>query len=175
MNVGADGMKTGFTKEAGYNLVGSAIQNGLRLIVVVAGARTDKERGDEARKLIEWGFKGFESRLLFAEGQTVAEAKVYGGEKGSVALTGKAPIRLMVPRNTTDRITAKMVYTGPIKAPVAEGTPIGQLQVWRNDSKVLEVPLQASESVGKGGTMQKAWDAVTEMVIGLFRSSTRKL
>ena len=175
MNIGADGMKTGFTKEAGYNLVGSAVQNGLRLIVVVAGAKNDKERADEARKLIEWGFKGFESRLLFAEGQTVADAKVYGGEKGSVALTGKGPIRLMVPRNTTDRITAKMVYTGPVRAPVTEGSPIGQLQIWRNDSKVLEVPLQASESVAKGGTMQKVWDAMTEMVIGLFRSSMRKL
>mgnify|MGYP003703950775 CR=1 FL=1 len=175
MNIGADGMKTGFTKEAGYNLVGSAVQNGLRLIVVVAGAKNDKERADEARKLIEWGFKGFESRLLFAEGQTVADAKVYGGEKGSVALTGKGPIRLMVPRNTTDRITAKMVYTGPVRAPVTEGSPIGQLQIWRNDSKVLEVSLQASESVAKGGTMQKAWDAMTEMVIGLFRSSMRKL
>ena len=75
----------------------------------------------------------------------------------------------------SDRITAKMVYTGPVRAPVTEGSPIGQLQIWRNDSKVLEVSLQASESVAKGGTMQKAWDAMTEMVIGLFRSSMRKL
>jgi D-alanyl-D-alanine carboxypeptidase (penicillin-binding protein 5/6) len=76
MNIGADGMKTGFTKEAGYNLVGSAVQNGVRLIVVVTGLKSAKERGEEAKKLLEWGFKGFDFRMLFEQGETVADAKV---------------------------------------------------------------------------------------------------
>ena len=85
---GADGLKTGFTKESGYGLVASAEQNGMRLIVVVMGAKGEKERADEARKLLEWGFRSFEARILFAEGQTVGEAKVFGGEKGYVPLVG---------------------------------------------------------------------------------------
>jgi D-alanyl-D-alanine carboxypeptidase (penicillin-binding protein 5/6) len=175
MNIGADGMKTGFTKEAGYGLVGSAVQNGLRLIVVVNGAKHEKERADEARKLIEWGFRGFETRLLFAEGQTVAEAKVYGGAKGSVTLTGKGPINLMVPRGVSDRITAKMIYTGPVRAPIQQGQPIGRLQVWRNDTLALEAPLQAAEDVGTGGTARRALDAASELFIGVLRAGVGKI
>src|SRR5581483_8451791 len=125
---GADGLKTGFTKEAGYNLVGSAVQNGLRLIVVITGAKDAKERADEAKKLLEWGFRSFETRILFAEGETVGEAKLYGGEKGRVPVTGKGEIKMMVARAGGDKITAKMIYTGPVKAPVRQGQDIGKLQ-----------------------------------------------
>src|SRR5262245_55867589 len=79
LSIGADGLKTGYTKEAGYGLVGSAVQNGLRLIVVVNGLKSEKERADEAKKLLEWGFHSFQSGLLFAEGQEIAQAKLYGG------------------------------------------------------------------------------------------------
>jgi D-alanyl-D-alanine carboxypeptidase (penicillin-binding protein 5/6) len=175
MNIGADGMKTGYTQEAGYNLVGSAVQNGVRLIVVVTGLKNPKDRADEARKLLEFGFKGFESRLLFADGEAVAEAKVYGGEKGRVPLMSKQAIRLMVPRGVSERITAKMRYLGPVRAPVRQGQPIGSLQIWRNDIKVLEVPLQAAADVGVGNTAQRAFDAATELVIGLFRAGAERL
>jgi len=175
LEVGADGMKTGFTNEAGYNLVGSAVQNGLRLIVVVTGLKYQKDRADEGRKLLEWGFKNFDTRLLFAEGETVAEAKVYGGAQGRVSVAAKGPIKLMVQRGVSERITAKMVYVGPIQAPVREGQPIGQLQVWRGDAKVLEVPLQASDSVAEGSTSQRAFDAAAELVIKLFRTAAKRL
>ena len=175
MNIGADGLKTGFTKEAGYGLVGSAVQNGLRLIVVVNGLKTAKERADEGKKLLEWGFKGFDFRLLFAEGETVAEAKVFGGAQGRVPVAAEGPIKLMVPKGSTERVTAKMVYTGPVRAPVREGDAIGQLMVWRGDAKVLEVPLKATESVGIGSTSQRAFDAATELVINLFRSAAKRL
>ena len=91
MGIGADGLKTGETAEAGFNLVGSAVQDGFRLIVVVTGARSEKERADEARKMLDWGFHGFEARVLFAEGQTVGEAKVFGGEHSYVPLSGLGP------------------------------------------------------------------------------------
>jgi D-alanyl-D-alanine carboxypeptidase (penicillin-binding protein 5/6) len=81
----------------------------------------------------------------------------------------------MVPRNTTDRIIARMVYTGPVKAPVKEGQPIGTLKVWRGDTLALEAPLQAAESVGTGTTTQRAFDAATEMVINLFRAGAQRL
>jgi D-alanyl-D-alanine carboxypeptidase (penicillin-binding protein 5/6) len=175
MAIGADGMKTGFTQEAGYGLVGSAVQNSMRLIVVVNGAKTAKERADEARKLLDWGFKGFESRLLFADGQVVAQAKLYGGAQGRVGVVSKGPIHLMVPRGSSDRIQARMVYTGPVRAPVKQGQAIGTLKVWRGDTLTLEVPLQAAESVGVGSTSQRAFDAATELVIGLFRAGAERL
>jgi serine-type D-Ala-D-Ala carboxypeptidase (penicillin-binding protein 5/6) len=175
METGADGMKTGFTNEAGYNLVGSAVQNGIRLIVVVTGGKNAKERGEDAKRLLEWGFKNFETRILFAEGQYIADAKVYGGTSGHVSVAAKSLIKIMVPRGESQRISAKMVYTGPLPAPVREGQPIGQLLVWRGDAKVLEMPLQAAESVDVGSTSQRAFDAAAELVINLFRSAAKRL
>ena len=175
MNIGADGFKTGFTKEAGYGLVGSAVQNGLRLIAVVNGLRTEKERADEGKKLLEWGFHSFQSSVLFADGQEIGQAKVYGGEKGHVPLTANKAVHLMVPRGSRDKIIARVVYTGPVRAPVQQGQTIGALKVWRGDSMVLEVPLQATESVETGSMSQRAFDAATELVLGLFRAGFKRL
>jgi serine-type D-Ala-D-Ala carboxypeptidase (penicillin-binding protein 5/6) len=175
MGIGADGLKTGFTKEAGYGLVGSAVQGGLRLIVVVNGLKTAKERAEEGRKLLEWGFKGFESRLLFAEGETVGEAKLYGGASGRVPLVAGKAVRLLVPRHSTEKIVARIVYTGPVPAPVEKDQPIGQLKVSRGENVVLEVPLRAAESVPRGNIAQRAFDAVSELVVGLFRAGVERL
>jgi serine-type D-Ala-D-Ala carboxypeptidase (penicillin-binding protein 5/6) len=175
MNIGADGLKTGFIKEAGYGLVGSAVQNGMRLIVVVNGAKNDKERAEEGKKLLEWGFRSFQSETLFAEGQTIADAKLYGGERGSVPLTADRVVSLMVSRVAANKIIARVVYSGPVPAPVQQGQRIGTLKVWRSDALVLEVPLQAAESVGSGNLSQRALDAATEMMIGLFRAGIQRL
>jgi len=175
MNIGADGLKTGFTKEAGYGLVGSAEQNGLRLIVVLNGLKTEKERADEGKKLLEWGFHSFQSGLLFNEGQEIATAKLYGGEKGHVPLVAAKEVRLMVPRGSRERIIARVVYSGPVPAPVQQGQKIGTLKVWRGDFVVLEVPLQAGDSVGTGSMSQRAFDAASELVLGLFRAGLQRL
>lgn len=175
MGIGADGMKTGYTKDAGYGLVGSAAQSGLRLILVVNGMKTAKERAEEARRLLEWGFRGFEARTLFAEGEAVGEAKLYGGEKGSVALVGSGPIKLLVPRSNSEKLLARIVYSGPVMAPVEKGQPIGKLKVWRGDQVTLEAPLRAGESVGRGSITQRAMDAASELVIGLFRAGAERI
>jgi D-alanyl-D-alanine carboxypeptidase (penicillin-binding protein 5/6) len=175
LGIGADGMKTGFTTEGGYGLVGSAVQNGLRLIVVVNGLKTAKERADEARRLLDFGFRGFEMRLLFAEGQTIGEARLFGGAARNVPLVGSGTVSLLVPKNTTERILAKIVYTGPVPAPIAEGQPIGTLRVFRGQNLTLEVPLKAGESIGRGSLSQRAFDAASELVIGLFRSGISRL
>ncbi|MFZ0847479.1 MAG: D-alanyl-D-alanine carboxypeptidase family protein [Pseudolabrys sp.] len=175
MGIGADGLKTGFTSDAGYGLVGSAVQNGLRLVVVVNGLKSDKERGEEAKKLLEWGFHNFEQRILFAEGQTIGHAKVFGGASGHVPLVATGLARVMVPKNGPERLIARIVYTGPVPAPVAQGQTIGTLKVWRNDVVILEMPLKAAESVGKGNMPQRAFDAVTEMMIALFRAGAERL
>jgi D-alanyl-D-alanine carboxypeptidase (penicillin-binding protein 5/6) len=175
MTIGADGLKTGFTKEAGYGLVGSAVQNGLRLIVVVNGLRTEKERADEGKRLLEWGFHSFQSGLLFNEGQEIASAKVFGGERGHVPLVAPKEVRLMVPRGSREKIIARVVYNGPVRAPVQQGQSIGTLKVWRGDFVALEVPLQAAASVGTGSMPQRAFDAASELVLGLFRAGLQRL
>jgi D-alanyl-D-alanine carboxypeptidase (penicillin-binding protein 5/6) len=175
MSIGADGLKTGFTKEAGYGLVGSAVQNDLRLIVVVNGLRSEKERADEGRKLLEWGFHNFQASLLFAEGQEIAQAKVYGGAKGHVSLVAPRAVKLMVPRGTRERISARVVYTGPVPAPVEQGQKIGTLKVWRGNMLALEEPLQAAETVGTGSLSGRAFDAASELVINLFRAGLQRL
>lgn len=175
LNIGADGMKTGFTREAGYGLVGSAVQNGLRLVVVVNGLKSAKERADDAKKLLEWGFKSFEQRILFAEGQIIGSAKVYGGASGKVSLVADGPVRIMQPKTGPEKLIARIVYTGPVPAPVQEGQPIGHLKVWRNDNVILTLPLKAYESVPKGSLPQRAFDAVTELAIALFRAGAERL
>jgi D-alanyl-D-alanine carboxypeptidase (penicillin-binding protein 5/6) len=175
MGIGADGLKTGHTKEAGYGLAASAVNNNLRLIMVANGFKTMKERSDESRKLLEWGFRAFESRLLFAEGETVGEAKLYGGAKGRVPLVSPTPIKLLVPRAMNEKLSAKVVYSGPVAAPVQKGQPIGALKVSRGDNVVLEVPLQAGEDVGSGSLQQRAFDAAGELVINVFRAGMDRL
>jgi D-alanyl-D-alanine carboxypeptidase (penicillin-binding protein 5/6) len=172
---GADGLKTGYTKEAGYGLVGSAVQNDLRLIVAVTGVHTAKERADEAKKALEWGFRNFEQRTIFAEGQTIGTAKVFGGASGRVALKADGEVKVMLPKSGAERLIARIVYTGPVPAPVTEGTPIGNLKVWRNDNLILTMPLKAAENIGKGNMPQRAFDAVTEMIIALFRAGAERL
>ena len=175
MNIGADGLKTGFVKESGYGLVGSAVQNGLRLIVVANGFKSEKERADETKKLLEWGFHNFEQMVLFEEGQIIADAKTYGGNQRYVPLVAQRPVRLMVPRGVRERITARVVYSGPVPAPVRKGQKIGMLKVWRGDVMALEVPLDAAEDVGTGTIPGRAWDAAGELLIGLFRAGIQRL
>ena len=175
MTIGADGLKTGFTKEAGYGLVGSAVQNDLRLIVVVNGLRSEKERAEEGKRLLEWGFHNFQPSLLFPEGQEIAQARLYGGAKGHVPLVARREVKLMVPRGTRERIIARVVYSGPVLAPVREGQKIGTLKVWRAGSLVLEEPLQAAENVDTGSMSRRAFDAASELVLGLFRAGLQRL
>jgi D-alanyl-D-alanine carboxypeptidase (penicillin-binding protein 5/6) len=175
MGIGADGLKTGDTAEAGFTLVGSAVQEDLRLIVVLTGAKSEKERADEAHKLLEFGFHGFQARVLFAEGQTVGEARVFGGDSRYVPLVGHGIIRVMIPRENEERLSARIVYTGPIPAPVSKGTPIGKLRVWRGENLALEVPLAAGEDVGEGSMSRRAMDGASELFIGLFRAGVGRL
>jgi serine-type D-Ala-D-Ala carboxypeptidase (penicillin-binding protein 5/6) len=175
MNLGADGMKTGFTLDGGYGLVGSAVQDGTRLIVVVNGLKTAKERADEAKKILEFGHRGFESKRLFAEGQVIGYARLFGGASRSVGLVGDGAIGVLMPKNTSERVTAKIVYSGPVPAPIRQGQQIGNLNVYRGDNAVAEIPLFAAESVERGNLPQRALDAASELVIGLFRAGPKKI
>ena len=175
MGLGADGLKTGDTKEAGFGLVGSAVQDDMRLIVVLTGAKSEKERAEEARKMLEFGFRNFQSRVLFTAGQTIGDARVFGGNASYVPLIGDGPIQVLVPRNNSDPLIARIVYTGPVPAPISKGQPIGTLKVWRGDNLALQVPLKAAQDVGKGSMSQRAMDGAAELMIGLFRAGVARL
>ncbi|WP_027573387.1 D-alanyl-D-alanine carboxypeptidase family protein [Bradyrhizobium sp. WSM1743] len=172
---GADGLKTGYTKEGGYGMVGSAVQNGTRLIVVVNGLEDPDDRATEAKKMLEWGFRNFETRTLIAAEQPVGYAKVFGGESRSVKLVAKTPVKVMVHKNGSDKLIARIVYSGPVRAPVEAGQQVGVVKVWRSGNIAVETPVYAAEAVGTGSTMRRAIDGASELVIGMFRAGAEKL
>jgi D-alanyl-D-alanine carboxypeptidase (penicillin-binding protein 5/6) len=172
---GADGLKTGYTKEGGYGMVGSAVQNGIRLIVVVNGLEDPEDRASEAKKMLEWGFRNFEARTLFAAGQTVGYARVFGGDSRSVKLDSSQPIKVMVQKNGSDKLLARVVYNGPVRAPIEAGQKVGVIRVWRGENLAMEAPVYAAEPVGVGSTMRRALDGASELVIGMFRLGVEKL
>jgi serine-type D-Ala-D-Ala carboxypeptidase (penicillin-binding protein 5/6) len=172
---GADGLKSGYSKDGGYGMVGSAVQNGMRLIVVVNGLDDPDDRVTEAKKLLEWGFRNFEARTLFAAQQPVGYAKVFGGESRSVKLASQEPIKVMVQKNGSDKLIARIVYNGPVPAPIEPGQRVGFVKVWRGANIAVETPVYAAESVATGSTVRRAIDGVSELVIGMFRAGAEKL
>ena len=172
---GADGLKTGYTKEGGYGMVGSAVQNGTRLIAVINGLEDPEDRASEAKKMLEWGFRNFETRTLFAPQQPIGSARVFGGDSRSVPLTSPEPIKVMVQKNGNDKLIARLVYNGPVRAPIEAGQRIGVVRVWRGADVAMETPVYAAESIGTGSTMRRAIDGVSELVIGMFRVGVEKL
>jgi serine-type D-Ala-D-Ala carboxypeptidase (penicillin-binding protein 5/6) len=175
LNIGADGMKTGYVKESGYGMVGTAVQNDIRLIVVVNGSPGMKERSEDARKLLEWGFKNFDPRPVVREGVVVAEASVFGGDRNRVPLVTKQALRVFLPKGGSDRMLVRAVYTGPLRAPVFKGAEVARLKAWRGERLVLDAPLYAGEDVGKGGLFRRAIDGVYELTVDLVRSAFSKL
>ncbi len=172
---GADGLKTGYTKEGGYGMVGSAVQNDIRLIVVVNGVEDADDRAAEAKRLLEWGFRNFEVRLVMDAGETIGYGKVFGGHSSSVKLTTKEPVKVMVQKNGSDKLNARVIYQGPIHAPIEVGQPVGAIRVWRNGNVAVEVPVYTAESIGVGSTTRRAMDGVSELIIGVFRAGVEKL
>lgn len=172
---GADGLKTGYTKEGGYGMVGSAVQNDTRLIVVVNGLEDSDDRASEAKKMLEWGFRSFETRILIAANETIGYARVFGGESRSVKLTSPEPIKVMVAKNGNERLLARVVYNGPVRAPIEAGQQVGVVRVWRSGNLAVETPVYAAETIGTGSTVRRALDGAQELVIGMFRAGVEKL
>lgn len=169
MNIGADGLKTGNIEDSGFGLVGSAIEQGQRLIVVVNGLKTGRDRAEESRKLLNWGMRAFDHKPLFAKGETIGSVPVYGGANGRVELVADNPIKVMIPRGASERLSGRIVFTGPIVAPVREGDQIARLKIYRGQTLALDVPLRAAAPVETGALHQRAFDAGFELISGLFR------
>jgi serine-type D-Ala-D-Ala carboxypeptidase (penicillin-binding protein 5/6) len=169
MDVGADGLKTGNIEANNFGIVASAVQNGQRLILALYGARTAKERVEEARRLLQWGFRAFESKTLFAAGDVVGSAKVFGGASGEVPLVVTTPVKVLVPRDSTEKLSGNIAYSGPIEAPVATGKSVGQLRIFRGQTEILTLPLQTGSEIEKGSLSQRALDGGLEYATELIR------
>jgi D-alanyl-D-alanine carboxypeptidase (penicillin-binding protein 5/6) len=174
MDIGADGLKTGDIAESGFGLVGSAVQNGQRLIVVVNGLKTASERSEEARKLFNWGFRSFDPRVLFQPGDVVGTIAVYGGARGEVPVTCEQTAKIFLTRGGSDRLTAKIVYMGPLVAPVSEGVEVGRLKVWRGTTLALDLPVKTLEAEPEGGLTRRAVDAGLELAQSWIRKTLAK-
>jgi len=169
MDIGADGLAVGASETSGFGIVASVSHNGTRVIMAMNGLANDKERAEEARKLLDWGARSFEKTEIFAKDEVVGVAQVFGGAKSGVTLKAKGPIDIFLPITNRDKLTARIVYTGPVAAPVEEGQPVGALRVWIGDTLSQETPLFAAESIGVGTLPQRALDAVKELAIGWLR------
>ncbi|MER8520210.1 MULTISPECIES: D-alanyl-D-alanine carboxypeptidase family protein [unclassified Mesorhizobium] len=169
MDIGADGLAVGASEQSGFGIVGSVSHNGTRVIAAMSGLANDRERAEEARKLLDWGVRSFEKTEVFAKDEVVGEAQVFGGAKSGVALKAKGPVQIFLPITNRDKLTARIVYDGPVAAPVEEGQPVGTLRVWIGDTLSQETPLFAAESIGVGSLPQRALDAAKELAVGWLR------
>ncbi len=165
-NNGADGLKTGHTEESGYGLTGSAQRQDRRLILVVNGLTSAKERGRESERLLEWGFREFDNYALFKKGQEVAKARVWLGAKDLVPLTLEQDLTVTMSRKDRRSMQVKLVYNEPIPAPILKGTPVARLVISAPEMEKIEVPLIASEDVARPGVFGRVSAAVKYVLFG---------
>jgi D-alanyl-D-alanine carboxypeptidase (penicillin-binding protein 5/6) len=161
---GADGIKTGYTREAGYNYLGSAERNGQRLAMVIAGAKSGPERAAAAKALMEWGFSAWKVRPLFAAGKTVGNATVQDGTTRQVALVSPRAIHANLPLQGGTVTSLRIVYQGPLVAPIVKGDKVAELEIRTSEGEPSRVPLFAGASVAKAGT----WDRIVNGLVSFL-------
>lgn len=153
LGIGADGLKTGHTAEAGYGLVGSVKQGDRRIIFAFAGTESDKARAEEAERIASWAFRQFAMKTMAKAGTRLAEAPVHLGEADRVGLVPAADIRLLMPAVAQGQLQGEVVYQGPVQAPITKGTVLGELVIEVPELGQQRVPLVAESDVAKGGFM----------------------
>lgn len=157
---GADGIKTGFTNQAGYGFLGSAQRGGRRLMMVVATAPTGRARNNSARALLEWGFTAFDSRLVFPQNTVIGEVKVQDGGLRRVGLVPQRPIRIAMPRGQRPKVSMRIAYVGPVRAPIRQGEPIAELLIALDGKQVSSLPLVAQTSVARATQLQRVFNGI---------------
>ncbi len=167
-NVGADGIKTGHTEDAGYGLIGSGVSpEGRRVVLVVNGLPSDAARAQESARLMEWALNGFTNKTIAKAGQTIAEAQVVYGKAKSVPVGVSKDAVLTLPKMMTDKIKAEVVYNGPLAAPVVKDQKIGKLVITvPGRSEPLDVPLVAMNDIKGQGFFGKAFSKMRQMFSG---------
>ncbi|WP_232308121.1 D-alanyl-D-alanine carboxypeptidase family protein [Tsuneonella dongtanensis] len=152
---GADGLKTGFTNQAGYGFLGSAERDGRRLVMVVAGAPTGRIQRATSRAFIEWGFQAFRGHPLFAKDAIVGEASVQGGSSRSVNLMAVRPIGYDLPAGQTGDVRLTIRYEGPLRAPIAKGEQVAELEIAVEGLRPSRVPLVAADAVDEANLAER--------------------
>jgi D-alanyl-D-alanine carboxypeptidase (penicillin-binding protein 5/6) len=164
LNLGVDGLKTGSLKESGYGMVATAKQDQRRLILVVNGLASGEERKEEAKRMLEWGFRAFGEFKLFDAGEIVGRARVLGGDRMFVPLTGNGDLNVVLPRfPANQKLKAEVVYMGPLKPPIRRGDVVARLRVTSSTEATSEVPLYAAEDVQPVGTLRRGFDTLLHM------------
>lgn len=164
---GADGMKTGYTREAGYGLVGSATRDGRRLIMVIAGLNSINDRKQEAQALLDWGFKQFRPIDVYTKGDKVGMARVWGGIQRKVGLLAADNVRVSLSTQEQEVAEVKLAYTGPLMAPVAAGTEVGKVRFVVDGLTVADVPVVTAADVPVEESMwSRAVDSLYIMIFG---------
>lgn len=154
---GADGLKTGHTDEAGYGFTGSAEQNGRRLVMVVAGLDTYGGRAEESVRFMEWGFRAWKAKPIAAQGKRIGEVEVQGGDRSAIGVIAPRALNATVPAGTDPKMQGRLVYTGPVKAPIKAGDHIADLIVDSPGMPQQVLPLVAEADVGQAGFFRRVW------------------
>ena len=163
---GADGLKTGHTDEAGYGFTGSAEQGGRRIVMVVAGLGSFNQRIEESVRFMQWGFNAWQSRPLLQQGQRIGEAQVQLGNSSTVGLVAPRNIAVTYPAGLGQGLRARIVYRGPVKAPIARGQHVADLVVTTADMPPQTMPLVAESDVGEAGFFRRIWTGL-KSILGL--------
>ena len=163
---GADGLKTGHTEEAGFCLAASATKGERRLIEVMSGMSSNRERSEEAERLMSWGFREFNNFKILTKGQTVATAKVWYGKEDSVNLTVADDVLKTVHMSQQDNVKATAEFDEPVKAPIKAGQEIGTIKIEIEGQSPLNVPLIAANDVSETGMLGKFWANVKYFIFG---------
>ena len=161
---GADGIKTGHTREAGYNFLGTAIRDGRRIMIVIGGARSEVERAEASRDLLEWGFQTTEVIALFKNNQVVGQALVQGGNARRVDLVAPQGVNLAMRRNARPNVVTTIHYRGPLIAPIAKGAKVAQLEITVLGQVVNRVPLAAAASIATAGPFDRLANGVAGLL-----------
>lgn len=163
---GADGLKTGHTKESGYGLVSSAVQEGRRLILVVNGLASEAERAAESKRLLDIGFREFRTYALLKAGDVVGEAEVWAGEMRTVPLAVRQPVKLLMRRASREGLKVVLSYNEPVMSPVARGQELGKLTITAPGVPAVTVPVYAGAEVDTGGIFTQIKVGVKELLSG---------
>lgn len=163
---GLDGLGGGYDEKDGYNGLGSVNRNGRRVIAAVAGLTSDKHRLQTIKEVIEGAWEYFTVRTIFQAGETVIDARVFGGVSGTVPLVADKDVDVLLARGDTLEYRIRAVYDGPLKAPVATGEKVGELRVIGEHGVVFRAPLVTGGEVGRGATIGRALDGLQELLFG---------
>ena len=155
LNIGADGLKTGHTSEAGYGLVGSAKQGGRRIIFVITGLASKADRAKEAERIVNWAFRQFVEKEIPTKGRVIAQADVWMGEASHVGLVAPSDLLLLVPAMSQDALDASVTFRTPIEAPIEKGQEIGEMVIKRAGLPDMHMALVADRTIARGGFLPR--------------------